>query len=262
MIKAVAFDFGNTLYDTRNTHYHEVTEDKKRVLSSYLSGRYGFLPEKAEKFFELLQDELKKRKSANKRQALVERNALFCISEALTRMGAEVYDDELIPVINEYFSYDIQDIKALEGAIDLIQKLKVENYPIALVTNNPWHRIITMVLERDNLSHHFDLIISSSLIGYRKPSPIIFRQLLDMWSAFRSEEILFAGDAYSYDITGAGEAGFKTAWYNPGRIRAEGSIHDYEFHSLSELPDLILQDRYLYPHERASSQPRETSGSN
>jgi HAD superfamily hydrolase (TIGR01549 family) len=248
MIKAVAFDFGNTLYDTRNTHYHEVTENKKRLLSGYLSGRYGFLPEKMERFFKLLEEELKTRKSANKRQALVERNALFCISEALRRIDAEVYVDELIPIINEYFSHDIKDIKALEGAVDLIKKLKADNFPIALVTNNPWHRIITMVLERDDLSHHFDLIISSSEIGYRKPSPVIFRQLLDMWSAFRGEEILFAGDAYSYDITGAREAGFKTAWYNPGRIRAEGSIHDYEFHSLPELADLIRQDRYLYPY--------------
>ena len=59
------------------------------------------------------------------------------------------------------------------GVMELLKKLKQENIKLAIASSSH-RRLIEYVLERLNITHIFDLIVSSEDIKHSKPNPEIF----------------------------------------------------------------------------------------
>jgi len=240
MFKAIAFDFGFTLYNILKKDEPAI-QKMRDVLIEYLKDKYKFSENDLSIFFDHLSDVFEIRKANNHDHLFLEMNTLDCVKRALAKMNYKIKDEEIIPYIDRYHACELDFIQPMGNTISVIQKLFKKKIPLAIVTNNPWHNIITMALERNNLLNCFDEIISSSSIGIRKPSPEIFNKLLHSWKRFSFSEILFVGDSLTNDVSGANALGMKTALLK-SIIADESDVTPKDFNFDKVRPDYLIKE--------------------
>ena len=85
-----------------------------------------------------------------------------------------------------------------------LKALKAMGMPMAVLSNFPTY--LHDVLERFDLTHHFDFVIVSAEVGLAKPDPRIFDLVAEKASRPR-ERLLYVGDHIGDDIEGARGAG-------------------------------------------------------
>jgi len=71
------------------------------------------------------------------------------------------------------FFSELNEIPIMPGIIDLLEKLRTKNYPLA-VASSSFPEIIHIILEKAGLSNYFQVIVSSQEAGKSKPEPDIF----------------------------------------------------------------------------------------
>jgi putative hydrolase of the HAD superfamily len=84
-----------------------------------------------------------------------------------------------------------------------------EKYKLAVVSNMSFAEAVFQSLRKFGIAKHFDAIIVSGILGWRKPSPRIFRETLRALDV-KAEEAVFVGDSPIADIEGAKKLGMKT----------------------------------------------------
>jgi len=101
-------------------------------------------------------------------------------------------------------------VVAMPGANSLLAELKQQGYKLAVISNGG-HATRLTILQGLGFSHYFDEIISSELVGIRKPNPEIFLHTSRQLNIV-PENCLFIGDHPVNDIQGATQAGMKALW--------------------------------------------------
>lgn len=97
------------------------------------------------------------------------------------------------------------------GVVEFLQHLKTTGYKIGLLSNND-ERMMPL-LDELGLSHYFDEILPTALIGFKKPASLAYeRAALRIGSA--PEEILYIGDSLEHDYHGARNANWNAIWFN------------------------------------------------
>jgi putative hydrolase of the HAD superfamily len=83
----------------------------------------------------------------------------------------------------------------------------------------------------------FDAVIISADTGYRKPNPLIFKEILDAMK-LEPADVLFVGDTPADDVLGSKGVGMHSAWIRTrGRELPEGiPAPDIVISDLAELP--------------------------
>jgi beta-phosphoglucomutase family hydrolase len=71
-----------------------------------------------------------------------------------------------------YFS-ELDEIPVMPGLIDLLEKLRSKNFPMA-VASSSYPEIIKIILEKTGLRKYFDVVVSSQEAGKSKPEPDVF----------------------------------------------------------------------------------------
>ena len=71
-----------------------------------------------------------------------------------------------------YFT-ELKEIPVMPGLIDLLEKLTLKNFPIA-VASSSFPEIIELILQRTGLRKHFQVVVSSQEAGKSKPEPDVF----------------------------------------------------------------------------------------
>lgn len=202
-IKGIIFDYGGTI-DSRGTHWSEiiwdgykaanVAIDKEVFREAYvfaereLAKVRHILPE--DNFYDLL---LKKMR--------IELNYLAD--------GGHIGHDEaesLAPAIARHCYEAAKD--SIEEARPTLEALHAR-YPMVLVSN--FYGNIESVLADFGLSHFFNRIIESAVVGVRKPDPRIFAMGVEALG-LKPEEVLVVGDSLKKDILPAESLGCRTAW--------------------------------------------------
>lgn len=108
-----------------------------------------------------------------------------------------------------------QNLSLAPGIIDTIQSAREAGIVLGIVTNSPFSEpTIRWEMEKHHLSDQFDLVISSSDYGIRKPHPSLFK-LGQKTLRLQSSEIWFIGNSLEHDVRGAADAGIEAIWYNP-----------------------------------------------
>jgi|GEM_PF-6729947 len=227
MIKAVAFDFGSTLYDVLPRD--SATRDKMRMtIFEYFHEKYRMSADDFDKYLVKFSELLHTRRKETEEHVHRERTTSACISEVLREMGFEPNDAELVSVVEKYHDHEIPLLQPIGKTVDVISDLS-SHFALACVSNNPWPSLIEKPLQRDGIRHCFEFIISSSVTLFRKPSPLVFEMLLKQWKRFSPENILFIGDSPENDIYPAQAHGMKAIYYshpqNP-KISLQPSITD------------------------------------
>lgn len=87
-------------------------------------------------------------------------------------------------------------------------------YRLGLVSNFDYSPTVERILEEQGLRDVFEVVVVSDAVGWRKPSPVIFRVALDRLG-LAAEACLFVGDRPELDVVGARGVGMAAVWLNP-----------------------------------------------
>ena len=95
-------------------------------------------------------------------------------------------------------------------AREMLQALKDRGYRLGVISNNASLYNVFNMLEAYGIRSFMEDVTVSSVTGYRKPHPEIFRISLRQMQA-RPEECVYVGDTVSRDIIGPKQVGFAKA---------------------------------------------------
>jgi putative hydrolase of the HAD superfamily len=215
-IKAVFFDFGDTLahaspdFDTETCIYRFHRSLLKNGISiSYEDCRKTYV-EVADKFFS--------------RNYIKEITFGFVLSETLKRLGysLEPIDKIIVEAAEAYMEPWIQARTIDRHAPSILRGLR-KKYKLGIVSNITYSPAVLKTLERFDLVNLFDVVITSVDVGWRKPSPRIFRRALQAMKVSASESV-FVGDELDHDVEGAQKVGMRTILLN--RRSAEETLRN------------------------------------
>jgi FMN phosphatase YigB (HAD superfamily) len=115
-------------------------------------------------------------------------------------------------------------------------------YRLGIVSNFDYTPTVRQILLSGDLAHHFEVVVVSDTVGWRKPRPIIFEHAFQVLGV-TPQECVFVGDRPDIDVVGARGVGMDAAWLNLGRSPVPVGLPAPDF-DLSGLADLraILED--------------------
>jgi putative hydrolase of the HAD superfamily len=240
-IKAIAFDLFNTLItvDSRalkvadNLLLECLRENGFRLEESVFKEAYR---EEAGRFIE------------EARLSEVETHNRFWIHAALVRHGYELdpFDPRIAAAVDAYFSGFYETARIIPGTLELLSDLRLV-YPLGLLSNFTHGPAAREIIANTGIGPFFDVILISGELGHRKPSPLVFRELIQKLGVDGAHTV-YIGDDPQPDIHGAWRAGLQPVWttyvmdnglaFAPGVLAREAGVPDREVPRISNWRDL------------------------
>lgn len=147
-----------------------------------------------------------------------------------------VGDDPSDPLLNQCIKIIVKARAANAVAFDDSQKtlrrISKRRVKLGIMSNVSSHDVALGILNRVGLRKYFDIIVTSALIGIRKPDPGIFRYAL-LQLNISPRQAAIVGDSERHDIQGGYAAGFRTVLVNR-RHQIGSSLADFQFKTLSD----------------------------
>jgi putative hydrolase of the HAD superfamily len=172
-------------------------------------------------------------------------NAVW-VAEALNDVGYKVNsDDERVKAsLNAFFKDFIDSLKLRVGAVKLFEQVTILD-KIGLLSNFTYAPVVYVSLNKLGVSKYFNTVVVSEENGWRKPSPHIFKDVLERLQA-KADETLFIGDSPIEDIKGAKETGLKTVFvrsqfYSLKDLAACNISADFTAKNLREVSEILSQ---------------------
>jgi len=202
-IKAVIFDYIGTLVSCRG---YSMADSEDNLHSALVAE--GFPLEKTS-FLQAYELAHKKYRKVRYEQFREVTNYVW-VSEALCNLGFKISadDDRVKAALNVFFQDFIDTLELRAGAKKLLAQTQ-EQCRIGLISNFTHAPVIHKSLRKLDLCKHFNAIVVSEDVGWRKPSPEIFQAALTRLQV-RAEEVVYVGDSPIEDVKGAKEAGLRT----------------------------------------------------
>ena len=149
--------------------------------------------------------------------------------------------EKLIPITEElanmweitYFHRELRP-----GVKEMLDGLKARGYHIGVISNNASLYNVFNVLEAYGIRDYMEDVTVSSVTGYRKPHPEIFRISMRQMRC-KPENCVYMGDTVSRDIIGAKRAGFGRAVQIRSFLSAQ---KDVDVVADAEKPDVVIAD--------------------
>ncbi len=234
-IKAVVFDYGNTLVEFSKA---QVTACDT-ALANALMRHYG-PPDLAR--LTAIRD--RDRRAPYLSPDYRENNLV----EITTRMIQELYGvepsgEEIADILKARFDIFVRVVRAEPCVFDVLTQL-AKRYRLGLLSNYPDGDAIRASLKATGLERFFDAAVVSGDLGVVKPHPVPFLTILRALRVKPSQAVL-VGDNWLGDVQGAKQAGmsaiFMQHWQTPEEFEPED--HHVEpdalIHDLRELLDLL-----------------------
>jgi putative hydrolase of the HAD superfamily len=240
-IKAIGFDLFNTLVTV-----DPLTLKSADILLIRSLRENGFRLEET-KFSEAYREEAM-RLVEEARLSEVETHNRFWIHAALTRYGYDLdpFDPRIAAAVEAYFSSFYGSTELIPGTRKLLSDLRPK-YRLGLLSNFTHGPAARKIIEEVGISQLFDVVLISGELGYRKPSPFVFRELVQRLGV-DSGNTLYVGDDPQPDIHGAWRAGLQPVWstyvmdngqaFAPGVLAREAGVPDGEVPRISTWKDL------------------------
>ena len=203
--KAIIFDYIGTLVncrgynmaDSENTLYNSLSQagfnvDKKHFLDAYEVAHKKYRIVRYQQFREVT-------------------NSIW-VAEALTSLGYPVSqeDSRVKAALNVFFQDFIDTLELREGAKKLLSET-AQQYRVGLLSNFTHGPVIHKSLRKVGINQFFNAIIVSEEVGWRKPSPVIFQDMLQRLN-IRACDAVYVGDSPLEDIKGAKDMGIRTVF--------------------------------------------------
>ena len=207
---AVAFDLDGTLYPNLSFYRHLIPFllKESKFLRAFGSARDRLRDENAGK-----------QKSGNPEpETSADQNSAFFyglqakyISEILKEDPAEM-EGKVEKLIYRGWEPFFKNVRLFSHVTETLQALRDNGVRLGLLSDFP----PKIKLENLGISGFWDTVLCSEETGRLKPDPHPFRELARIMG-FPPDEILYVGNSFSYDVTGAQKAGLKAAWIRPKR---------------------------------------------
>ena len=204
-IKAIGFDLFNTLLTAKP---NALTTAVARLILSLQESGISFEPETFKEAHRKAAFRFIKETRTEGRET----HNRFWISAALEEVGTNLSpeDHRIGNAVDAYFSAFFEYCELIPGTLRMLETLKTR-YRLGLLSNFTHAPAAKTIIETLGLTPYFECIIISGEMGYCKPHPVVFDELIEKMHAER-EEILFVGDDPDADIGGALNAGIKPVW--------------------------------------------------
>ena len=237
MIKAVMFDMGGTLEDL----YSDEKNDRATAYALYeILNKHGIeVPYGAEDLWKIVGAGIQEYKKDSERTLRelkpeeiwpdwgfkdipVDKAKLAEISEEIAHMWEITYYDR----------------KLREHGAEMLKGLKEDlGMYIAVVSNTGSLFQVFKTLEKYGVRQYFDDITLSSVTGYRKPHPNVFRVALNQEN-LKPEECAFVGDTLSRDVVGPRKMGYGRVFKINSFLTKQKDIGKYEVEPDYEITDI------------------------
>jgi HAD superfamily hydrolase (TIGR01509 family) len=114
-----------------------------------------------------------------------------------------------VHVAEQYEAIEREALRPLPGAEAVLRALR-RRFHLGIITNGP-SIVQREKLEQAGLASWFDIIVADSDFGVPKPDPALFTYAAGTLGLNKSE-LLFVGDSFEADITGANAAGWQSVY--------------------------------------------------
>ncbi len=226
-VEAVVFDFWNTLFEAEigTREYHRA---RARALYEALLEE-GLSPplEKVEWAYREARRICDRIRRATEREVPVEGE----VSVMLHLMGLE--EEVLDALVEAYLRPFREYLRPVEGAEEVLRALDELGLRVGMLSNTMCGRANREVLERYDLLRYFDALVFSDELGYRKPNPMAFIEVLEELDVLPAEAVM-VGDEEA-DVLGALECGLAAILFK----RGGADIPRGEFEVVEELGDIL-----------------------
>lgn len=232
-VKAILFDFGDTLISTDQFDYDACLS---KLHESIL--RDGIVVPFQE--FRQLYFQTRDRLYRETEETLEEANFLLRISEILKHFGYAFDEtDEKVVRAADAFSEAFAGQMTMKKYVPTVLKQLRSKYKLGIVSNLAYPPSLMRTLERFDLVKFFDVIMISGDVGWRKPSPRIFLEALESLEVGAAETV-FVGDSLLHDIEGAKKVGMRTVLVREALTgEKETESPDAVVSELDELPVVL-----------------------
>jgi putative hydrolase of the HAD superfamily len=159
-------------------------------------------------------------------------------SEMWTRWLTPDFPAEKIAPLGVELTYEFRQSMGrrvvVEGGRAVLEELQKRGYTLGIISNLIGTREIPEWLEVENFEPYFPVVVLSSVLGIRKPSPEIYLEAARR-AGVNPAQCAYVGDNLSRDVTGSRGAGFgMTIIMISVEKLAEESVTD------ANRPDLII----------------------
>ena len=255
-IRAITFDFGNTLVPVSRDGLQRVTERTALEASAALGIDD---PDAVRTAWDEERDRQLREDVPAMREMDLEQRATRIVAR-LRGMPPprplERWDDaaaaerapasEVQEIVDAYSRAFMETIAPADGAGDLLASLAGRGFRLAILSNWPLAATIDRYAAAAGWGMHLAGIFVSQRIGTIKPHPAIFAVAAEAL-ATPPAAILHVGDDWAADVVGAREAGWRVAWLRgqqgdtplPTSVRTRDVDPDLELDRLTDLPSRI-----------------------
>jgi putative hydrolase of the HAD superfamily len=202
-VKAILFDFADTLVPTERFDYDTCLKKMLHSLSKngisvpFESFKRGYFDSR-DRFYKETEKTLEE-------QDFEER-----IRETLRYCGIKLnVDKKPVREASEAFSNCFAESMTIESYLPSLLERLHRKYRLAVVSNMSFAEAIFQSLKEFDICKHFDAVVVSGVLGWRKPSPRIFQAALQALDV-KAKEAVFVGDSPVADVQGAKQVGMKT----------------------------------------------------
>ena len=246
MIRAVLFDMGGTLEDLYSDR--ETERATAYALRGILRERGIAVPYEAEPLWEIVRAGLGAYKKESERTLLELKPEQIWADWGFKRVPLSEEDREKLIACSEEIAHMWEvtyfNRKLREHAAEMLAGLKSLGLYVAAVSNTASLFQVFDTLKEYGVRQYFDDITLSSITGYRKPHPYIFRTALCQ-ADLDASECAFVGDTLSRDVIGPRKMGYGlvfkiNSWFTPQKDKGrnwEGIAPDYE---VTDIYDVYL----------------------
>ncbi|MBH0230921.1 pyrophosphatase PpaX [Halobacillus yeomjeoni] len=154
----------------------------------------------------------------------------------------KINPDRVEEMVETYRKHNIENhdsyVKAYDGVVETIRKLKEEDYRLGIVTTK-MRNTVQMGLELTDLDGLFETVVTLDDVEHAKPHPEPILKALDQLGA-KTSEAMMVGDN-THDIEAGKNAGTKTAgvaWTVKGRKVLDDLNPDYMLENMRELLEI------------------------
>lgn len=204
MIKAIVFDLDDTLYDCLHEN-DKAVDDTVRYVANELLHMDEDVVRKA---FEEGRDTVKSQLSEWDMAAQHNRVLYFQKMLELLDVSPFKYD---LQVYNYFWDNFLNRISLFPEALKFIDDARALGIKIGICTDMTAH-IQFRKIDRLGLTDRLDAMITSEEAGVEKPNRRMFDMIAEKLGV-KNEEVIYVGDSYKKDVTGAKNAGMTPVWY-------------------------------------------------
>jgi HAD superfamily hydrolase (TIGR01662 family) len=201
-IKNVLFDFGDTL--VRASPQYSLDNCLSHLLKSLERNGISVSLEDCKKAYEATYEKILTSNS------LRETTYDVVLSRTLGLCGYSLKppDKAIVEAAEAFMECWIQARTMEKSVPSVLRKLK-KRYVLGVVSNLAYSPAVSKTLERFGVAKVFDAIIVSADVGWRKPSPKIFKKALQTMRISASETV-YVDDELDHDVEGAMKVGMHT----------------------------------------------------